>query len=167
MPENRCSNQGPPMEGERSLCATLLREPLFHFLLAGAALFLVVALFGEDRTSRDEAIVVTAEHIRRLTEIWEQQWQRPPTDAELLGQVRAHVRIEVLYREALALGLDEGDSVIRRRLAQRMQFILEDLGDEATTDDEAAYMALQDRYEVMIENKKLEQLFPDAREAQQ
>ena len=147
-----------------------MREPLLHFLLAGVALFLLVAVVGDDNANRTDAIVVSAEETRRLAETWELQWQRPPTETELLGQVKAYVRIEVLYREALALGLDEGDSVIRRRLAQRMQFVLEDLGDEAQSGDDAAYVALQDRYEVMIEDERLGQLFakplprPEARQ---
>ncbi len=161
MPENLSKDSGslPPV-GERSPSASLLREPLLHFLLAGTALFLAVGLFSAESADRGDAVVVTAEDTRRLAETWEQQWQRPPTEAELLGQVKAYVRIEVLYREALALGLDEGDSVIRRRLAQRMQFILEDLGDESQSVD-AAYLALQDRYEVVIDDERLEQLFAE------
>ncbi len=147
---------------EPSPRATLLREPLVHFLLAGTALFLLVALFGNDRADQGDSVVVTADDIQRLADIWEQQWQRPPTEAELLGQLRAYIRIEVLYLEGLALGLDQEDSVIRRRLAQRMQFILEDLGDQSQPGDDAAYAALLDRYNVTIEDERLDRLLTES-----
>ncbi len=139
--------------------ATLLRDPLAHFLIAGAALFGLVTLLGDESASSNGAIVVTARDTGGLAEAWEQQWQRPPTEAELLGQIRAHVRIEMLYREALAIGLDENDSVIRRRLAQRMQFVLEA---DSDTGEEDPFAALLRRYDVTIEDERLQELFAES-----
>lgn len=110
--------------------AGLLREPLMQFFVVGAALFLVYAwsdegLGGESR-SVDEIVVGEAEiaglesHFRRL-------WQRPPSWEELQALVEGWVREEILYREGLALGLDQNDPVIRKRVAQKVSFISEDL----------------------------------------
>ncbi len=142
-----------------SLVTTLLRDPLAHFLIAGAALFGLVTLLGNESVSSNEPIVVTAQVTGGLAEAWEQQWQRPPTETELLGQIRAHVRIEMLYREALAIGLDENDSVIRRRLAQRMQFVLEA---DSDTGEEDPFAALLRRYDVTIEDERLQRLFAES-----
>ncbi len=62
-----------------------------------------------------------------LRQNWTRQWNRPPTLSELEGLVEAHIREEVYYREALALGLETDDTIIRRRLVQKMEFLSEDL----------------------------------------
>jgi len=107
--------------------ARLLREPLLHFLLFGAALFLLYDGVGGEEGQRDRKIVVTAAEQERLAMSWARQWQRPPTVDELRGLIEGYLREEVLYREAVAMGLDEGDTIIRRRLAQKMEFLSEDL----------------------------------------
>jgi peptidyl-prolyl cis-trans isomerase C len=66
-------------------------------------------------------IVVTEAKCRWLADRWDMQWRRPPTAEELLGLVEDFVREEVLYREALALGLDRNDLIVRRRLVQKME----------------------------------------------
>jgi len=72
----------------------------------------------------------------QLAELFEKRWRRAPTPQELRGLVDAHVREEVLYREALALGLDRDDTIVRRRLAQKIEFLLEDLGGRAQPSEE-------------------------------
>lgn len=102
----------------------LLREPLFHFLLLGGALFLI---FGGAGTSGDDRqIAVTNADVERLVAAFAQTWHRPPDADELQVQINDYIREEVLYRTALSLGLDKDDLIIRRRLRQKMEFTLED-----------------------------------------
>jgi hypothetical protein len=106
----------------------LLREPLIHFLALGASMFLIAALraIPSDRDPASNRIVVTAGDVQHITDGFARTWQRQPTPAELVGLVDEHVRDEVYYREALALGLDRDDAVVRRRLRQKMEFMIED-----------------------------------------
>lgn len=101
----------------------LLREPVVHFLALGVLVWLLDAL-TEDPGNLE--VVVTARDVARIEALWQRQWRRPPTPEELRNLVDDHVREELLYREALRLGLDEDDTVIRRRLAQKIAFVSED-----------------------------------------
>jgi hypothetical protein len=113
------------------------REPLVHFLGIGALLFGVFALVNDEASSvPTNRIEITAADVDRLQERWSKQWNRPPTETELKGMIESHLREEVLYREGLALGLDKNDTIIRRRLAQKMQFLFEDLSDQVEPTDE-------------------------------
>ena len=103
----------------------LLREPLVHFLALGAALFALSAVLGERGTTQDR-IVVTSGQIEHLAATFARTWQRPPTPPELQALIDAWVREEIYAREARALGLDLDDTVIRRRLWQKMEFLVED-----------------------------------------
>jgi hypothetical protein len=127
-----------------------LREPLFHFLLIGAAIFGVYVAVGDAPVSEPEnRITVAASHIERLRALWQRQWQRPPTPEDLRGLIEEHVRVEVLYREALALGLDRDDTVVRRRLAQKLEFLTEDvaaLRDPTDAELAAYFEANRERY---------------------
>ncbi len=112
------------------------REPLAHFFVLGAGIFLLSTLVGESDEPPDQ-IVVSVGQIDRLVETWQRTWQRPPTRAELEGLVEDHIREEILYREAIALGLDRDDTIIRRRLRQKMEFLSQDLvGQVEPTDAE-------------------------------
>lgn len=106
-----------------------LREPLLHFLLIGLVMFAVYsALYPNagqgDRLSRIE---LTADDLRQLELAWAAKWQRPPGPEELRNLVAAKVREEILYREGLALGLDKEDTIVKRRLAQKVEFLSEDV----------------------------------------
>jgi len=107
----------------------LAHEPLIHFLLLGALIFAVNAWRERQRPAKTETvrIEITAGTIARLSEGFANQWHRAPDAAELRGMVNDHVREEVLYREALALGLDANDTIVRRRLAQKMEFLGQDI----------------------------------------
>jgi peptidyl-prolyl cis-trans isomerase C len=107
----------------------LFREPLLHFLLIGAVLFGLHALLQPRQPEAPSArrIVISQGDIERLRLTWQMQWQRPPTAEEWQGLVEAHIREEALYREALALGLDRDDTIVRRRLAQKFEFLTQDL----------------------------------------
>lgn len=104
-----------------------LREPLLHFLLIGAALFLLYGLKDEGFNEHGKRIVLSKTDISRLALHWEKTRQLPPTKLELMGLIEQQVREQVMYREALAMGLDKDDSIIRRRLAQKIEFISADL----------------------------------------
>jgi len=128
-----------------------LREPLLHFLLLGGALFILYGLQNDQPADDSNRIVISEADIDRLLTLWEKRWQRPPTPAEIDGVIAAQVREEVLYREALGMGLDQGDSVVRRRLAQKMEFIFSDLASQAepNEDELIAYLeAHADSFEV-------------------
>jgi hypothetical protein len=122
-----------------------LREPLLHFLGLGVALFALYAWIGAGRSDAARAgeIVVSAGRVRSLAETFARQWNRPPTDDELAGLVHDFVREEVLSREAIALGLDRDDTIIRRRLAQKMEFLSDEVATvaEPTEDDLRGYLA--------------------------
>ena len=136
----------------------LLREPLLHFLMLGAALF-AVWLWKKDGAGGDSRrIVVTQARVRQLTTGFARTQKRLPTDQELAGLVQDFVREEVFVREAIALGLDRDDPIIRHRLRQKFEFVTEDaLASAAPTDAarqkqlDEALRALVARYTVSIE----------------
>ena len=102
-----------------------LREPLVHFLLTGGVLFVLSALFGQSFGvgGNGNRIEVTADRIQQLRETWTRQRGAPPTERELDRLIEDFIREEVLYREAIASGLDQGDTIVRRRLAQKVEFL--------------------------------------------
>lgn len=104
-----------------------MREPLLHFLFLGAAIFGLNAWLQQDKSDARAVIEVTAADVERLRELWRKQWQRSPTKTELRGLVESHIREEILYRAALEMGLDRDDTVVRRRLAQKLEFLSEDV----------------------------------------
>ena len=107
----------------------LLREPLVHFLLIGAVLFGLysVTQSGRAATAPSKEIRLSLDEIAQLTLLYQSQWRRPPTPQELERMVENKVQQEVLYREALAMGLDKDDEIVKRRMAQKMQFLAEDM----------------------------------------
>jgi hypothetical protein len=109
----------------------LLREPLVHFLLLGAVLFGVFALVGDRGSAQTGRIVVTPGHLEHLTVSFTRTWQRPPTAQELAGLLDDYIREEVLYREAVAMGLDRDDTIVRRRLRQKLEFLTEETAETA------------------------------------
>jgi hypothetical protein len=127
-----------------SFLARIAREPMVHFLVIGAAIFALSARFGGDQqTAPRDRIVVTDGRVQQLAQIFAKTWQRPPTAQELRGLIDAHVKEEVYYREALKLGLDRDDTLIRRRMQQKIEFMTEP-GEQAlaATDTELeAYLA--------------------------
>jgi hypothetical protein len=113
----------------------LLREPLLHFLLLGAVTFATYRLVGGEAGGPSQ-IVVTPARLENLATTFARTWQRPPTEAELEGLIRDYVREEIYYREALAMGLDKDDTVVRRRLRQKLEFIGEGTIEQAEPSDE-------------------------------
>lgn len=103
------------------------REPLLHFLILGAGLFWLAGALGDPADGRAGRIVLSAGDVEQLGASFELTWQRPPSEAELAGLLEDRVREEIFYREALALGLDRDDTIVRRRMRQKMEFLSEDL----------------------------------------
>jgi hypothetical protein len=113
-----------------------LREPLFHFLILGAALFWLAGALGGPAAGRSERIVLGPGDVAQVAAGFERTWQRPPTQQELAGLLEERVREEVYYREALALGLDRDDTIVRRRMRQKMEFLSEDLAATEPSDEQ-------------------------------
>jgi hypothetical protein len=108
----------------------VLRSPLLHFLVIGAAIYLLYGIADrETTTASPNTITVTAGDIKWLQRSWQKRWNRPPTPQEQKGLIDQFVRETVMYREALAMGLDQDDVIIRRRLAQKLEFLFQDLAD--------------------------------------
>ena len=103
----------------------LLHEPLLHFLILGGLLFLVYNVSQHDEES-ENSIVVSKEKIAQLTSAWEKKFLRSPTKKEKQKMIENEVYTYVLYNEALKIGLDKNDDEIKRRLAQKMEFIAYD-----------------------------------------
>lgn len=104
-----------------------------HFLLIGALLFISYGLLNEgNETGLDDKnrIVISETDIKRLSAQWYKKWQRLPTKTELQGLIEHRIHEEVMYREALRMGFEHNDPVIRRRLAQKMEFISSDLAEQ-------------------------------------
>ena len=105
-----------------------LREPLLHFMFIGAAIYLLYAVFAEPAAEdTDKTIVVSAGEIEWMNTVWQKRWSRAPTSDELDGLIKQYIKETVLYREALTMGLNKHDQVIRRRLAQKLEFLAKDL----------------------------------------
>lgn len=102
-----------------------------HFLVAGTLLFVLYGYLGDKAEINEARITVTSAQIERLKEAWKKQWRRPPTKQELQNLIETFIEEEVLYREALAMGLETDDTIIRRRLAQKMRFLIQDIADQA------------------------------------
>ena len=114
----------------------LMREPLVHFLIIGAALFLLFGLFNNPAGPQSDRIVITTGQIDYLKANFTRTWQHSPTEKELQRLIDSYVRDEIFYREALAMGLDRDDSVIRRRLKQKLEIMSDDLAGVAIPSDE-------------------------------
>jgi hypothetical protein len=128
---------------------SVLREPLLHFLLIGAALFLLfgwrsnsASVPGGQAGTPTAQIVVSRDALDQINTLFAKTWQRPPTEEEQIGLIEDFVRNEIYYREAIAIGLDRDDEVLKRRLRQKLEFIYEDITSwaEPTDEDLKAFM---------------------------
>jgi hypothetical protein len=120
----------------------ILKEPLLHFVVLGAAMFAAYTMLSKRGSDEPGRVIVTRGQIENLAAGFARTWQRPPSREELDGLIRDRVREEIYCREAIALGLDRDDTVIRRRLRQKMEFISEDIAPmaEPTDADLQAYL---------------------------
>jgi hypothetical protein len=129
----------------------LLKEPLAHFLVLALAIFALYGALKRNNEPRADEIVVTGAKIEQLSGLFAKTWQRLPSASEIKGLIDDHVKEEILYREALALGLDKDDTVIRRRLRLKMEFLSQAQAEAATPSEaelEAFLKANPDRFRI-------------------
>lgn len=115
--------------------ASLLRDPLSHFLLIAAALFLIWPLISDRVAPPPNQITIAPPQVQRLIAVFYKTHLRMPNADELSALVEAEIRTEIYYREGIALGLDRDDEIIRRRIAQKLQFMTQDVADRQTPTD--------------------------------
>lgn len=127
---------------------------MLHFVLIGAALFALFYQVADPETVSDNRIIISETDIDRMITLFERKLQRLPTEQELKGLVEAHIREEVLYREALAMGLDQDDTIVRRRMAQKVEFMFNDLVDAAEPTDEELQRFLNENPDKFIESAR-------------
>lgn len=128
-----------------------LSEPMLHFAAAGAVLFAAHAWLASGRVDEmaAEVVHIGPAEVQWLRESWRRQWQREPDQVELAGLVTEYLKEELLVREARALALDEGDTIVRRRLAQKLEFLVQDttrLGEPAAGELEAFHASHADLF---------------------
>ena len=123
-----------------------LKEPLVHFLIIGLGLFFI---YGLVNTKPDQnEIIIDDGLINEIVAKWELQRNRKPTLEELSGLVNEFVEQEVLYQEALEMNLDHNDEIVKRRLAQKMEFISDGLAESLQPTDDM----LKKYFEANIDN---------------
>ena len=142
---------------------TVLREPLVHFLALGAMLFLFFEWKGGGSGPGSTRIAITPGVVEHLASGFAKTWQRPPTDAELKGLIDEHVKEEIAAREATSMGLDRDDAIIRRRLRQKMEFLVEDAVDQTQPKD-AELQAWLERHPDAFQAESRVALAPGLRE---
>lgn len=125
----------------------ILREPLAHFLFVGALLYGASSLYA--RATDPQRIVVTDADVDRLTQRYSQQFGAPPALERLTHLIDLHIRDEALFRKGLAMGLGEGDELVRRRIIQKMEFLIEgedDIEEPSPAQLQMFYQANAERY---------------------
>ena len=148
MSRKRVNGNPDGLDGAFKCPPPLSRSPLLVFLLLGIGV-LAFEHWLNGGNAEQRVVTVTAEQVDALRARWDAQWGRPPAEPELQGLIDEAIREEILYREALRLSLDRGDPIVRRRLAQKMTFMLEDnaeLPAPAAHEVEAYFAAHTERY---------------------
>ena len=125
----------------------LLKEPLLHFILLGCLLFALYGIVNKQNDS-ENVILIDDFDMNNIIASWEMQWKRLPTDEELKNLVDLNIKQEIFYQEALKMNLDHNDEIIKRRLAQKMQFLSNDLAAMTEPTDEE----LKKFYDANFEN---------------
>jgi hypothetical protein len=116
-----------------TLLGKIVREPLAQFLVLGTMVFgAYAALDTSSPSANTEVIEVGQGQLDQMFETFSRTWQRPPTEAEFKGLVDGYVKEEVFYREGKKMGLDENDTISRRRMQQKLEFLLEPGSEELT-----------------------------------
>jgi len=127
-----------------------LKEPLLHFIVLGGLLFATYDWLSGGGVEEARVVRMTSAEVTWLRETWARQWQRAPSEEELRGLVADYLKEELLAREAKEMGLDENDTVVRRRLAQKMEFLVQDTTRLAEPGDDELrrlYDTQHDRYQ--------------------
>jgi len=139
----------------------LLHEPLFHFLLIGAGLFLIFGWLGDPASqpggqsaAQSMKIIVSQDQIEHLMAQFTRTWQRQPTEQELQGLIDSHVRDEISYREAMAMGLDRDDATIRRRMRLKLETLNEDIATAMSPTDQDLQTFLEQHPDAFLEEPR-------------
>ena len=138
---------------QQSTFSTLLKEPLLHFLLIGAGLFLLFSQLNDDEIHDSQQIIIEKPRLTLLIDNYIKENNKKPSQKELQALFNKDIQEEILYREALAIGLDKNDKVIRHRLAQKMKYIFQDLSmtDDLSNDNEDYYKNLRTNYTIQLD----------------
>ena len=113
----------------------LLKEPFFHFIVIGIALFFLYGLVNKN-TNTKNTIIINDFDLENIVSSFEMQWKRNPTEQELQNIINQNIKQEVFYLEALNMNLDHNDEIIKRRLSQKMQFLSNDIAALSEPTDE-------------------------------
>jgi len=131
----------------------LLREPLLHFITIGGLMFVVYAAMNEQPVTPPDMIVISSGRIDQLKSSFSAVWKREPTEDEISAMIDEDIREEVYYRDGVALGLDRNDSIVRRRLRLKMEFLMDSSAhalEPATGELETFYAANAQDYETEL-----------------
>jgi hypothetical protein len=128
----------------------ILPEPLFHFFILGAVLFVLYGWLNGNSERPTDEIVIDQIRLNSIRSTFEKTWQRPATEDEMQNLIDAWVREEVLYREGMLIGFDRDDQIIRRRIAQKMSFIADGLAPAVPDETELSlwFVANRDDYKI-------------------
>lgn len=121
---------------------SIIKEPLVHFGVIGFCLFILFNWINPNTS--DTEIVIDEYDINEIVSKWHLQWKRDPTTDELKGLLDNYIKQEIYYREALSLNMDHNDEIIKRRMAQKMQFLTQDLVEQLEPTNEELLAFLND-----------------------
>ncbi len=132
-----------------------LHEPLLHFLLIGTLFFAFYYWNDNDIPPGNNTIVLTQVEITQLTNRWEKKHLRPPSAKEKQEFIDKAIYTKVMYTEALKMGLDKNDLIIRRRLTQKMEFVSSDMAQLVEPSDEELLAYLQEHATQFMDSPKI------------
>jgi hypothetical protein len=133
---------------KHSIFLKLLKEPLIHFVLIGAGLFLLFAqLNSEEEVDTSKQIIINKAKLNMLSSAFMKDNGREPTDKEMAELLEKSIREKILYKEAMAIGLDKDDIVIQHRLAEKMKYLFEDITVVEDPTDEILKVYFQENIE--------------------
>ena len=147
---------------KHSIFLKLLKEPLIHFLLIGAGLFVLFAqLNSEEELDNSKQIIINKSKQNMLSTTFVKDNGREPTDKEMEELLEKSIREKILYNEAMAIGLDKDDKVIEHRLAEKMKYLFEDITVVEDPSDEILKIYFQDNKEEFKDEDGNEPKFDD------
>jgi hypothetical protein len=124
-----------------------LREPLVHFLLLGVLIFAAYGWLSRDLQSEEEIFISRGQQ-EHLVNMFSRTWQRPPTPQEFQGLLKDYLRQEIAYREAVKMGLEQGDIIIRRRMRQKLELLTDEIVSFSKPGDTDLQAYLEENQEV-------------------
>lgn len=129
----------------------LVKDPLVHFLLVGAAIFALSYWLNPPESDSTVSIVISSDDVAKMRDTIALMQGRPATDEEVNAVIEAQIREEVMYREGLAMGLDRDDALVRNRVIEKMRFLTENVGEPPLPTDaelETWFNGQQERFRI-------------------